>query len=36
MDVYEVVEREGLPKAEFHEGLALAAQLAAGPPAKPE
>jgi hypothetical protein len=31
MDVYQVVEREGLPKAEFHQGIALAAQLAAGP-----
>ena len=31
MDVYKMVEREGLPKAEFHQGLALAAQLAAGP-----
>jgi hypothetical protein len=31
MDVYQAVERAGLPKTEFHQGLALAAQLAAGP-----
>ena len=33
MDVYDAVEQAGLPKAEFHQGVALAAQLAAGPEA---
>jgi hypothetical protein len=36
LDVYETVAREGLPIAEFHQGLALAAQLAASPMPTPE